>query len=112
MHNCDSCKYEQQKEIPCVCCYNDIGSENCYWEPKKEKQNLETIHLTTNAWTGGIMYYKLLTEKAYDLLNRYMNEDFTDDGLLDFKEEVKEFLDKFNRVESLNERSDRDVTRD
>lgn len=41
-HTCDTCKFEESREIPCVCCYNDGGIDNCYWEPKDqqiEKEN-------------------------------------------------------------------------
>jgi hypothetical protein len=46
-HSCDTCQHEQQKEIPCVCCYNDGGSDNCYWEPKN-KRNIFNSDLFQN----------------------------------------------------------------
>jgi hypothetical protein len=35
-HTCFTCKYDESKEAPCNCCYNDGGNvnNNCYWEPK------------------------------------------------------------------------------
>jgi hypothetical protein len=33
-HTCFTCKYDENKEVPCSCCYNDGRSEYCYWKPK------------------------------------------------------------------------------